>query len=235
MACGRCCSICHKFCGIKIECHHIIQESNGGQNTTDNCIPLCFDCHADMLAYDPKHPKGTKYSPEELKMHRNNWFAKVSNATPSNYTQEHLKMDQDLFNRIISTLPWKGSISFIRDNNFAGFSFENCKLRDLEIFDSQNENPSWEFIDPRLEVIRATLAQSVSHFLNSIATNTFSTNHQDRNSVPEEWEYEQPDRFIDVVKDLHDTAQAIVNGYTSLVGEGRRRLAIEVQQNDGEK
>ena len=56
--CGRHCCICHKFCGFKIELHHIKQVAEGGKDTYDNCIPLCFDCHAEVKAYDPKaYPK----------------------------------------------------------------------------------------------------------------------------------------------------------------------------------
>ena len=58
VASGRCCCICHKFCGTKIELHHIKQHAYGGEDTFENCIPLCFDCHEDMGKADPKHPKG---------------------------------------------------------------------------------------------------------------------------------------------------------------------------------
>ena len=139
VACGRCCSICHKFCGIKIECHHIIQEADGGAQSFENCIPLCFDCHADMLSYDDKHPKGTKYRPEELRLHRDSWFTKVSTARPADYTDEHRKLDQGLFKRILRLLPWKGSIGFISSYNFAGFSFDPRFLDELEGFDALGE------------------------------------------------------------------------------------------------
>ena len=52
VSCGRHCCICHKFCGTKIEVHHIREESEGGDNAAENAIPLCFDCHADMRSYD---------------------------------------------------------------------------------------------------------------------------------------------------------------------------------------
>ena len=65
-SCGRCCCICHKFCGTKIELHHIEQKAYGGEDSLENCIPLCFDCHSDMGKADPKHPKGKRYSIEEL-------------------------------------------------------------------------------------------------------------------------------------------------------------------------
>jgi hypothetical protein len=61
-----------------MECHHIVQEAEGGPDTSENCIPVCFDCHADMCSYDFKHPKGTKYTPEELRRHRDRWYEKVA-------------------------------------------------------------------------------------------------------------------------------------------------------------
>lgn len=74
VACNRCCCICHEFKGIKLEFHHIRQEADGGENTYENCIPLCFDCHADMGGVNPKHPKGNAYSEKELRMHRDKWY-----------------------------------------------------------------------------------------------------------------------------------------------------------------
>jgi len=75
-ACGRCCCICHKFCGVKMELHHIHQHADGGEDTFENCIPLCFDCHAEMGKGDPHHPKGKRYSEQELRLHRDNWYAR---------------------------------------------------------------------------------------------------------------------------------------------------------------
>lgn len=34
--CGRCCCICHTFCGTKIELHHIKQHADGGEDTAEN-------------------------------------------------------------------------------------------------------------------------------------------------------------------------------------------------------
>jgi hypothetical protein len=228
VACARCCCICHKFCGIKIECHHIVQEADGGSNTLENCIPLCFDCHADMRSYDDKHPKGTKYRRKELKLHRDGWCAKTATARPADYTDEHRKLDQSLFKRILSILSWNGSIEFIRSNNFSGFPFATDSLLELYKFDACTEDPAWEFIDPTLEAVRATLAQHVSRFLGLIAVNTFPTHNPDLNSVPAEWEIEQPERFSEVVKNIHGTARQCVDSYKSLIREGKYRLAVEV-------
>ena len=64
-----------------MELHHIVHESNGGKSVFDNCIPLCFDCHAKPGHYNPKHPKGTKYSPSELRRHRDIWYEAIKQLT----------------------------------------------------------------------------------------------------------------------------------------------------------
>ena len=73
--CHRCCCVCHRFCGVKIEMDHIIQQADSGPDTYENAIPLCFECHAEVHSYNPKHPRGRKFQPEELRGHRNQWLA----------------------------------------------------------------------------------------------------------------------------------------------------------------
>lgn len=72
--CHRRCCICHRFCGIKIETDHIVQEGDGGGNNIDNAIALCFECHAEVHLYNDKHPRGRKYHPYELKRHKKQWL-----------------------------------------------------------------------------------------------------------------------------------------------------------------
>ena len=79
-ACGRRCCICHKFCGKNIEIHHIKQHADGGTDTFENAIPLCFECHADMGKTDPHHPKGRNYTETELKFHRDRWYEHVASG-----------------------------------------------------------------------------------------------------------------------------------------------------------
>lgn len=180
-----------------------------------------------MLSYDDKHPKGTKYRPDELKFHRDGWTSKINAARPADYCDEHRKLDQGLFLRILRRLPWNGSIGFISTNNFAGFSFDCRALLDLHELAACNDDPSWEFIDPTLEIARANLAHHVSRFLGLIGMNTFPTDNPDRNSVPEEWERERPEHFFQVVDEIHEAASRCVDSYKTLLREGRRRLAIE--------
>lgn len=73
IASGRHCCVCHKFCGVRVECHHILPEAKGGSDDLENCIPLCFDCHAEVEHYNSQHPKGNKFTVAELRGHRDNW------------------------------------------------------------------------------------------------------------------------------------------------------------------
>lgn len=226
VACGRCCCLCHKFCGTKIEVHHIQEESEGGDNSLENAIPLCFDCHADMRSYDFKHPKGNKYSQSELKRHRDIWLEKVNGNIGIADRDTVVETDKQVYQLLVKVLPWDGSINFIRTNNFAGFSFELARLDDLNEFVYQCKNPAFEFIDPDLDGLRASLLQLIYGFNYTIATETFPTNNVERNSVPEEWEDEQPERFERVVSKIHETADHIVEAYGSLVRTATRKLGI---------
>jgi len=90
---ARHCSICHRYKGIKMEVHHIIQEADGGENTLENAIPLCFDCHADAGHFNARHPKGTKYSIPELRKARDEWYKFVKeNSIPEKLViSEHIQ------------------------------------------------------------------------------------------------------------------------------------------------
>src|SRR5438093_10309242 len=92
VACGRCCCICHRFCGVKMELHHIRTRSDGGEDTFENCIPLCFDCHADQKSYDFQHPKGNKYTEVELRAHRDAWYGKVNATGPLALDERDLEL-----------------------------------------------------------------------------------------------------------------------------------------------
>ncbi len=80
---ARHCCVCHRYKGLKVEVHHIIQEADGGPNTLENAITLCADCHTDAGHYNDRHPRGTKFRPEELRRARDRWHEFVSGGVVS--------------------------------------------------------------------------------------------------------------------------------------------------------
>lgn len=75
---ARHCCVCHRYKGVKMEVHHLVQEADGGENLLSNAIPLCFDCHSDAGHFNNRHPKGSKFSITELIKSRDNWYNYVS-------------------------------------------------------------------------------------------------------------------------------------------------------------
>lgn len=75
---ARHCCVCRHPKGTALEVHHIIPEADGGPDTFDNAIPLCFDCHASAGHYNIRQPRGTKFSPQELREHRDRWYTAVT-------------------------------------------------------------------------------------------------------------------------------------------------------------
>lgn len=73
--CRRHCCVCGKFCGTKIELHHIDGHCD---NSEENVLPVCFDCHAEISHYNEAHPRGRKYQPEELRKLREATFRKFA-------------------------------------------------------------------------------------------------------------------------------------------------------------
>ena len=83
VAAARHCCVCHRYKGLNIEVHHIKQESESEDNSFENAIALCFDCHADAGHYNSGHPRGTKLSASELRRARDTWFEIVATTSLS--------------------------------------------------------------------------------------------------------------------------------------------------------
>lgn len=226
VACGRHCCLCHKFCGIKIELHHILEKGSGGQDTFENCIPLCFDCHADMRSYDHMHPKGTKYTESELKEHRDAWYSKVKSSGGPTATPEHLEVDRTTFATIQILLPWNPPMNFIKNNNFAGFPFRTANVEPFFEFSRRCADPSFEFLDVDLEGVRLRLAESIDDLVRAIGKYTFATT-ESHITIPSEWEVEQPKQFEDAVTKVSGAADGVSGSYSELVRLGRRKLAVD--------
>src|SRR4030095_13483185 len=64
--CDRHCCLCGKAAGVGIEVAHIDRH----KSDFDNAVPLCFDCHAAVGHYNREHPRGKKYSAQELRTRR---------------------------------------------------------------------------------------------------------------------------------------------------------------------
>ncbi|MGI6585796.1 MAG: HNH endonuclease [Lutisporaceae bacterium] len=224
VSCARHCCICHKFCGIKIELHHIKQEADGGENSFENCIPLCFDCHSDVKTYNPKHPKGRKYTEKELISHRNSWYEKVKQSGGITGNPDYQDIDRKTYEKLKSILQ-SDMMIWLNENNFAGFSFKLDNLDPIREFIYECEKPEFEFIDIDLEGLKHQLCEKTKKFSRLIGKYTFP-NGDGWNSIPSDWEIEYPERFDEVVDQIHTATSEIWEGYCELIKLSRRKLLV---------
>lgn len=228
--CGRCCCLCHKFCGFKIELHHIIQKADGGEDSYENCIPLCFNCHADVKAYNPRHPKGKKYTESELKRHRDVWYKRRSETPAFDYNEKHQVLDKELFKKLVELLNLNSFIRFIKTHSFTN-SFNQSSLEAMDRFLYYWGEPEYEFIDAEIETVRAELYDLMKKFSHEIACNTFPLGNG-KFSIPDEWSWKFEERYKKTVLDLDTKATLIYEKYVELVRLGREKLAIRILKDN---
>lgn len=175
-ACGRHCCICHKFCGTKIELHHIKQVTYGGEDSFENCIPLCFDCHADMGKADPNHNKGKKYTETELQMHRDSWYKIIAELGTQSCEQQMQKNsicedDKKMFKEICDVFTPGIQYWLAQANLYNPFNREYFTALDTLIV--KDNDPFFSFVSPELESLKKRLFDAMDDFLDAVSMNTF--------------------------------------------------------------
>lgn len=105
--CKRHCCLCGNYAGINMELHHIKQQADGGLDTEENCIPLCFNCHVAVKSYNPHHPKGLKYTEKELVARRDEIYNMVKESIVDIYNDSDImkaKNFMDMYYKILEYL-----------------------------------------------------------------------------------------------------------------------------------
>lgn len=224
VACGRHCALCHKYCGLKIELHHIKLRSAGGPDTFENCIPLCLDCHGDMRSYDHKHPKGRKFSERELVAHRDVWYQRLKFSGGPISAPEHREQDRAMYARLTAILGVKGVISYIRDR--AGSMFLKSELDPLHAYLEECRDPTFEFLDVDLEGARAELTEGVEQYIEHVLNYTFLVDDSERLFVQPEMKQRDPDGYYKIIHNLTADERVVLDAYDSLIRMARRKLGV---------
>jgi len=139
--CHRRCCVCHRFCGVKMELHHVEHKSDGGSDDIENAIPLCFECHAEVNHYNDAHPRGRKFTKEELFSHKHQWLdicakhpaALISaprdvDVGPLEGMLLELEHNEAVVNRITDGTPWQDKIGCVLYDSEYGRSIAQGSL-----------------------------------------------------------------------------------------------------------
>jgi len=230
VSCGRRCCLCHKYCGTKMELHHIIQRADGGADTFENAVPLCFDCHAEVKSFNPHHPKGSPITENELRRDRDSWYAKI--AQPISYTSKDpvAMVDKKVFialNQYLSSY----SFEWIREQNFAG-SAKRIDYLYFKDFLRKARMPAYEYLNADLESAKANLANSIVEFYNVANTHISCDEYVCQTS--KEFRYTEPELYKIFYQSLNALADEVWKSYCEYIRTCKLVLnvSIEIIAND---
>jgi hypothetical protein len=225
---ARRCALCFHLNGDLMEKLGQIAHLGGRDNPAED--NLCFMCLEHHTLFDSTTSQHKNYTTLEVKGARERLYSLVAEGkylTPSAALPfRQAEVDGRTLRNFLEVVPSNGTIRFLRTNNFAGFSFDWGNLEDIERFVADYGGPDREFLDSELETARLTFRNACRVLLGTLARNTWTTNNENRQSVPEEWETDQPARFHNTVREIHAAADAVCTTYDALVRLARSKLAV---------
>jgi HNH endonuclease len=125
--CHRRCCICHRFCGTKMETDHIVPAAESHDHSIENAIPVCFDCHAEIHAYNPSHPRGRRFTSDELRAHKEQWL-RICETRPEIFVEAARQVDIGPLQGLLDELDYNLIISRNLDFSNLGFQFRDTQM-----------------------------------------------------------------------------------------------------------
>lgn len=163
VSCHRHCCICHRFCGVKMETDHIVPSDEDGTDKIDNAIPVCLECHAEIHCYNTAHPRGRKYTAEELRQHKKQWLSICENK-PDIFAQALHTSEVGPLNSLVDELE---------------YNLEACErtgsLLNVQQFNEAIRRGAISFLEPDLKKTINSAYTKINH-LNQLSD---SFTHQD--------------------------------------------------------
>lgn len=225
IACKRHCVLCEKDKGINVECHHIVPRSKGGPDTFENCIPLCFDCHSMVGSYNSDHPKGNKFSSEELKSRRDSFYNRVSSGEFPKLEINNMSSETDkkLYEEIKAIFKSPNLKYYLTEVDL-GNDFDNSIFLPLNQLMFLSDDPDYEFVDYEIEDYRKKLFEAINEFLSYKAVNTFPTNLGTQAIYTWKNDDYNFQESIHINMEFNNLATAVWDAYKAFVSVAKRKL-----------
>ena len=181
-----------------MEIHHVKPRAKGGSDAFENAIPLCFDCHQDM-GYDSTHPRGTKYSEEELIRRRDIFYNKIQSGFHGASHNTSRFTDHD--KKLLRTLNDKFNMNYLYSlKNEPFWKLVKRSVVDpiCDYIDYESEDPLNAFDNQELESLRNQIIEEGRAF------NDEFSQHSGGSQSPQHYEYINKDYFNGMPKDICD-------------------------------
>lgn len=201
---------------------HINHERSNSRE--DNLVFLCMDHHS---LYDSTTSQHKNYTDNEVRNARTRLYEAIGNGrhlAQESHGGRRSDADRQTLAALLDLMSESGSIAFLRNRSFSGWSFEWKRLDGIETMLSYR-GPEHEFLDENLERLRRQFLDACSHMISVLATNTFPVGMKaDRQAVPEELEDTNPELFRERVSEIHRAADALCDAYDVLVRTARKTI-----------
>jgi hypothetical protein len=225
----RRCALCFHLNGDLSEKKGQIAHLDGNRtnDAEGNLVWLCLNHHDD---FDGSTSQSKNYTVLEVKKARDDLYRAIEEG-------RHLGMedalpagrdaDRNLLRSIQELL--SQAVPFARNVNF-GSPFQTDFYTGLGILVWDRRGADHEFIDTELESLRAKLVSDAEAFVQLVGYRTFPTRTGvGLNDVPySEGEDDEDNtryhRYVGILKELHDAAEAVCLSYDNLIRVGRRKL-----------
>lgn len=146
----RCCCVCHQFAGLYTNVHHIVPESDSGSNDLGNAIVLCLRCHGEAGHYNVQHPIGDKYSPKELRRHRDEWWEWCKNNPAVPLPKDPISVSPGAI--ILAAQNWRARSLFKVHNRTNEFYYQVWVKLTIDTVDIRTQDISIESAKPKDEL-----------------------------------------------------------------------------------
>jgi hypothetical protein len=110
-----------------METGSIVPPQQGGDESISNAIPLCPECHAELRTYDEDHPRGRRYTAEELKQHKEQWI-EICQSKPEALLSARRSRDVGPIQALVGELDFN-LVACRR----TGAALPPCRLRDEQL------------------------------------------------------------------------------------------------------
>jgi len=105
-----------------------VPRADGGPDSLDNAIPVCFECHAEIHSYNDRHPRGRKFRPEELRAHKEQWL-EICRTKPEIFVSATRDHDVGPIQALIDELEFNLEVSQQATYNEVGCLFLDEQFR----------------------------------------------------------------------------------------------------------
>lgn len=110
-----------------METDHIVPAAESADHSIENAIPVCFDCHAEIHAYNPSHPRGRRFTPDELRAHKEQWL-QICETRPEIFVEAARQVDIGPLQGLLDELDYNLVISRNLDFSTLGFQFRDTQM-----------------------------------------------------------------------------------------------------------